>query len=143
MIRAKHGVFRLGTILSKSVINIDDSVFLLGQLKDFFTNTIGYDVVVQGNSGNQALELYLKHKPDLITMDIVMPGKEGLEAIKEIINVDPNANILIISADRGQRLIQCLKSGAKGFMDKPLKPKDDKYVFEFKKSLNEIFEELI
>src|SRR4051812_33705405 len=67
--------------MSKRIVIIDDSIFLIKQLTAFFEVTMGYKVVATGCDGSHALPLYTAHKPDLITLDITMPHKDGVEAL--------------------------------------------------------------
>jgi two-component system chemotaxis response regulator CheY len=125
--------------MSKTVIVVDDSKFLIKQIVDFFEKQLGFAVLGTGNDGNEAIELYKKHKPDLITLDITMPNKDGMDAMKDIIKEFPDANILMISAVRGSAMLECMSSGAKGYVEKPLKFADGEFVNDFKETVNEIF----
>jgi two-component system chemotaxis response regulator CheY len=96
-------------------------------------------VAAAGSDGNEAVDLYRKHKPDLITLDISMPNKDGQQAMKEIYAEFPNANILMISAVRGDTMLECMKLGAKGYIEKPLKFTDAEFVKDFQETVEEIF----
>ncbi|NLE02006.1 MAG: response regulator [Fibrobacter sp.] len=124
--------------MSKSVVIVDDSKFLIKQIAEFLSKQLGLEVVATGNDGNDAIELYKKHKPDLITLDITMPNKDGFEAMKEILREYPDANILMISAVRGSAMLECMNAGAKGYVEKPLKFSDADFVEDFKETVNEI-----
>lgn len=125
--------------MAKRVIIVDDSTTLVRQLKAFLTEEMGYDVVATGSDGVQALELYRDHKPDLITLDITMPRKDGQMALEEILEEFPDANVMMISAIRGPEMAKCLMAGAKAYMEKPLLFNDSRYVADFKASLEEVF----
>jgi two-component system, chemotaxis family, chemotaxis protein CheY len=125
--------------MSRTVVIIDDSKFLVKQLVDFFSTKLNYNVVATGHDGNQAVELYTKHKPELITLDITMPNKDGKAAIKEILDMDPEANVMMISAVKGPAMLECMKRGAKGYVEKPLKFNSDEFVEDFKNTIEEIF----
>ncbi|MBF0120913.1 MAG: response regulator [Desulfobacterales bacterium] len=125
--------------MNKTVILIDDSKFLLKQLSDFFEKVLNFKVLSLGFDGNMAVDLYQKHKPDLITLDITMPNKNGVQALKEILTEFPNANILMISAVRGNAMLECMSSGAKGYIEKPLKFNDADFIQDFKETIKEIF----
>lgn len=127
--------------MSKTVIIIDDSAFLVKQVVSFFENELKYKVIATGKDGNEAVDLYHKHQPDLITLDITMPNKNGEEAMEEILSKFPTANILMISAVRGNAILECMHKGAKGYIEKPLKFKDDDFVEDFKETVKEIFED--
>ncbi|HEX2958748.1 MAG TPA: response regulator [Chitinispirillaceae bacterium] len=127
--------------MSKTVVIVDDSKFLIKQIVEFFENQLGFKVVATGNDGNDAVELFKKHKPDLITLDITMPNKDGMDAMKEIMKETPGANILMISAVRGSAMLECMNAGAKGYVEKPLKFTDSEFVNDFVETVNEIFRE--
>ncbi len=124
----------------KRIIIVDDSIFLIKQLTAFFEVAMGYQVVANGSDGNSAVNLYRTHKPDLITLDITMPNKDGMEALGEILEEFPDANVMMISAIRGQEMTKCIKMGAKAYMEKPLLFNDEQFVRDFKASLAEVFE---
>ena len=126
--------------MSKRIVIVDDSIFLIKQLTAFFEVAMGYQVVATGSDGNTAVELYRKHKPDLITLDITMPNKDGMEALGEILEEFPDASAMMISAIRGQEMTKCIKMGAKAYMEKPLLFNDEQFVRDFKASLAEVFE---
>ena len=125
--------------MSKTVVLVDDSKFTLNQLKTFFEEKLNFRVVDMGYDGNDAVSLYQKHQPDLMTLDITMPNKNGEQAVREIIGEFPDARILIISAVRGDEMLDCMKSGAKGYMEKPLKMKDPEFVEDFEQSVMDAF----
>lgn len=123
--------------MSKNVIIVDDSSFLAKQIQDFFVNQMKFNVLGIGKDGNEAVELYRKHRPDLITMDLTMPNKDGKTAIGEILAEFPEARILVISAVKGNTVLECMNKGAKGYVEKPLKFSDPLFVEDFKASIDE------
>jgi DNA-binding NarL/FixJ family response regulator len=123
----------------KTVVIVDDSVFILNRLDQFFREKLGFEVVAQGKDGNDAIVLYEKHHPDLLTIDISMPNKRGNDAAKEILSKHPEAKILVITAVRGNEILECLSFGAKGYMEKPLRFEEPAYVNDFLETLYEIF----
>jgi two-component system chemotaxis response regulator CheY len=83
----------------------------------------GFEVVGEAESGLQAVEKYRELKPDLVTMDIVMPDMGGIEAVREICKNDPDAKILMCSAMGQQALVvEAIQAGAKDFVVKPFQP---------------------
>lgn len=81
---------------------------------------IGCDVVAEAVNGEEACEMYTSEKPDLVTMDLIMPKKGGLDALKDIRSSDPNAKVIVISAiDQRKPLMEALKSGAVDYVVKP------------------------
>ena len=91
-------------------------------VKDALTKA-GYTDLIEAQDGAEAVEKFNAENPDLVFMDITMPNKDGLEALKEIKAAHPNANIVMCSA-MGQEamVIEAIKSGAKDFIVKPFKP---------------------
>jgi len=117
--------------VARTVVVVDDSKFLARQITEFFVKTMGYTVVAEGNDGDQAVELYRMHTPDLITLDITMPNKNGKAALNEILREFPGARILMISAVKGSAMLECIAAGAKGFVEKPLKLSDAEFLSDF------------
>jgi two-component system chemotaxis response regulator CheY len=79
--------------------------------------------VGEASSGAEAVEKYKELKPDLVTMDIVMPDMGGIDAVREIIEFDPDARILMCSAMGQQGLVvEAIQAGARDFVVKPFQP---------------------
>lgn len=127
--------------MPRKVVIVDDSAFLMRQVKDFFEQQMGLEVVAVGKDGNEAVALFRDHRPDLITMDLTMPNKDGRAAIVEILALFPFARILVISAVKGNTMLECMKMGARGYVEKPLKFHDPLFVEDFKKSVEEALSE--
>lgn len=127
--------------MAARVIIIDDSAFLTKQVKDFLEQQMGLEVVAIGRDGNEAISLFREHRPDLITMDLTMPNKDGRAAIGEILALFPFAKILVISAVKGNTMLECMKLGARGYIEKPLKFGDPVFVEDFRKSVAEALTE--
>lgn len=125
--------------MPKSVLIVDDSTFLSKQISEFFATQLGFEVLAIGKDGNDAVELYRAHRPDLVTMDLTMPNKDGKTAIDEILAEFPDARILVISAVKGNTVLECLNRGARGYVEKPLKFADPLFVEDFKMSVDEVF----
>lgn len=110
--------------MGKRVLIVDDSAYLRLMIKKVLTQA-GYQVVGEASDGEQAIQLYKELRPDLVTMDVVMPKKNGLEALQEIFNIDPNACVVIITALGHEPLIKrAIRLGAKNFVIKPFKPNE-------------------
>lgn len=124
--------------MSKTVVIVDDSAFVRKQLKCFFEEELNYTVVGTGINGAEAVELYEKHKPDLMTLDIVMGGMDGVDAVKAIMPKHPEARIMMVSAVRTGEMLECISNGAKGYVEKPLKMKDNEFVNDFKETIKEV-----
>ena len=105
--------------MAKRVLVVDDAIFMRAMLKDIFT-AAGYEVVGEACHGNEAVERFKELRPDLTTMDIVMPLKNGIEATREILKLDPNARIVMCSALGQESLVtEALQAGASDFVVKP------------------------
>jgi two-component system chemotaxis response regulator CheY len=108
--------------VSHTVLVCDDAMFMRTMISDILSQA-GYEVVGEAESGNQAVQRYQQLKPDLVTMDIVMPDMGGIEAVREIMKIDPSARILMCSAMGQQALvIEAIQAGAKDFVVKPFQP---------------------
>ena len=104
------------------VLVCDDAIFMRTMISDILGGA-GYEVVGEAETGVQAIERYKELKPDLVTMDIVMPDMGGIDAVREIVKNDPNAKILMCSAMGQQALvIEAIQAGAKDFVVKPFQP---------------------
>lgn len=124
--------------MSKTVVIVDDSAFVRKQLKRFFEDELQYVVVGSGKNGAEAVELYDKHKPDLMTLDIVMGGMDGVDAVKAIVPKHPEAKIMMVSAVRTGEMLECMSNGASGYVEKPLRMKDAEFIKDFKETIAEI-----
>jgi two-component system, chemotaxis family, chemotaxis protein CheY len=104
------------------VLVCDDAIFMRTMISDILSQA-GFEVVGEAESGVQAVEKYRELKPDLVTMDIVMPDMGGIEAVREICKNDPEAKILMCSAMGQQALVvEAIQAGAKDFVVKPFQP---------------------
>ena len=103
------------------VMIVDDALFMRNMLKDIFVRA-GYEIVAEGDNGDDALQLYKDNWPDLVTMDIVMPKKSGIEAVQEIIARDPQARVIMVSAlGQDSLVLEAVEAGAKDFIVKPFR----------------------
>lgn len=105
----------------KKVLVVDDAAFMRLSLKNMLVKN-EFEVVGDAENGAIAVDMYKKLKPDIVTMDITMPEMEGIEALKKILEFDPNANVIMISAlGQEAKVKQAIILGAKGFIVKPFK----------------------
>lgn len=103
------------------ILIVDDALFMRNMLRDIFEKS-GYEVVGEAGDGISAVEAYRELKPDLVTMDIVMPRKSGVEALQEICREDPAACVVMCSALGQESLvIEAVNAGAREFIVKPFK----------------------
>jgi two-component system chemotaxis response regulator CheY len=108
-------------LVGKSILIVDDAAFMRMMIKDIVTRN-GYEVVGEAANGIEAVEKYKQLKPDLVTMDITMPDKDGISAVKDIIAEDSTARVIMCSAMGQQALVMdAIKAGAKDFLVKPFK----------------------
>ena len=108
--------------MNHTVLVCDDAIFMRTMISDILSQA-GFEVVGEAESGVQAVEKYRELKPDLVTMDIVMPDMGGIEAVREICTSDPEAKILMCSAMGQQALVvEAIQAGAKDFVVKPFQP---------------------
>ncbi len=103
------------------VMIVDDALFMRNMLKDIFTRA-GHEVVAEAEDGKQALERYQEIQPELVTMDIVMPKRSGIEALRDIIAADPQACVVMVSAlGQDSLVLEAVEAGARDFIVKPFK----------------------
>lgn len=107
--------------MDNKILVVDDAAFMRMMIKDTLKKS-GYENIIEAADGELAVQAYKSEKPDLVIMDITMPNKNGLEALKEIKQYDPNAKIVMCSA-MGQEsmVVEAIRSGAKDFIVKPFK----------------------
>lgn len=108
--------------MGKNVLIVDDAAFMRMMIKDILSKG-GYSVVGEAENGIKAVEKYNELKPDLVLMDITMPEKDGIQALKEIKALDGDAKIIMCSAMGQQAMvIESIQAGAKDFIVKPFQP---------------------
>ena len=109
---------------SKTVMIVDDELFFREMLRDVVVNA-GYKVVAEAMDGNEAVEKYRIHRPDITIMDIFMPEMNGIDAIKEIIAFDADARVLIYTGMGFDEDVElALKSGARDVVLKNFFPEE-------------------
>ena len=119
--------------MAPSVLIVDDALFMRMMIKDILSKD-GFEIVGEAENGAEAVEKYADLKPDLVTMDIVMPEMDGIEAVRTIIKMDPGARVLMCSAMGQQPLVvEALEAGARDFIIKPFQP--EKVVEAVRKAL--------
>lgn len=105
------------------IMVVDDAPFMRAVLKNILEKA-GYEVVEAG-SGNEAVSIYPTEKPDIVTMDIVMPGMDGIESSRKILEQDPSARIIMVTAlDSRDSLKEAIKIGIEDFIVKPFKTEE-------------------
>jgi two-component system chemotaxis response regulator CheY len=105
-----------------SVLVVDDAIFMRRMISEILEGN-GMEIVGEADTGSGAVEKYKELQPDLVTMDIIMPEMNGIDAVREIIAIDAKAKIVMCSALGQQALVQdALTAGAKDFLIKPFNP---------------------
>lgn len=104
--------------MSARVLVVDDSKFMRMLLSEVLTSG-GYEVV-EAESGEEALAVYQEEAPDLVTLDILMPGKDGIQTVEALREFDPGARIVMVTAlGQDSHVRRALEAGADGFILKP------------------------
>ncbi|MDP1828913.1 MAG: response regulator [Archangium sp.] len=110
--------------MSKRVLVVDDSVFMRDIIKDIFAAG-GFSVVGEAGNGVEAVEKYKELKPDLVTMDLVMPYRNGIDATREILRGDSKALVVMCSALGQETMVmEAIEAGAVDFIVKPPRAED-------------------
>ncbi len=113
--------------MSRKLLLVDDAPIIRLKLKNIL-QAQNYEVVGEANNGVEAIEKYKELKPDLVTMDIVMPEKDGIEALGDILKIDSNAKVVMVTAiDQRDSLMKAIQLGA---VDYIIKPFEDERVIE-------------
>jgi two-component system chemotaxis response regulator CheY len=108
--------------MAKRILIVDDAAFIRIIVKNILVPR-GFQIAGEATNGAEAVRMYHELKPDLVTMDITMNEKDGLEAARDIIQMDPNARIIMVTAlGQEKMLIDSFKIGVKDFVVKPFKP---------------------
>lgn len=116
--------------MSLRFLIVDDTRFMRLMLTDILRK-LDHEVVGEADNGERAIELYRACKPDIVFMDISMPGMDGVEALAHIRREDPDAVVVICSAVSQQDLVErAMAQGASGYVMKPFKPKQIREVIE-------------
>lgn len=102
------------------VLIVDDSGVMRKNIKSILERA-GHEVVGEAADGRELLQNYIFHAPDLVTLDISMPHLDGIEALKGLLKVFPNAKVVMISAiGQKAQVLEAVKNGAKSYLVKPI-----------------------
>ncbi len=105
--------------MGKKIMIVDDSNFARKMMKDILVSE-GYEIIGEFESGSASVEEYTRLKPDLVTMDIIMHEMNGLDALEQILSIDPNARVIIVSfMNNIDSIKKALQNGALDFVTKP------------------------
>ena len=104
------------------ILVVDDAAFMRKMVSDALIKG-GHEVVGEAGNGQEAIARFQELKPELMTLDITMPEKDGLAALKEIVQLDPTARVIMCSAlGQESKVLESIKLGAKDFVVKPFQP---------------------
>ena len=119
--------------MGKRILIVDDAAFIRLMVKNALVPN-GFEIAGEATTGTEAVAMYAELKPDLVTMDITMNEKDGIDAAKEILKIDSNARIIMVTAlGQLKLLIESFKVGVKDFVVKPFKP--ERLIAAVKKAL--------
>ncbi len=103
------------------ILVVDDSLIMRRNITKMI-EALGHKVVGEAKDGNEAIELYRKLTPDLVTMDITMPEMDGISAVKELKKMDKNIKVIMVTSHgQEEMVVDAIRSGASGYLLKPVK----------------------
>ncbi len=112
----------LSPLAEPSLLIVDDAQMMRLKIQ-VIAEAAGWKRITQAPNGEKAIELHGSNRYDLITMDLVMPGIDGLGALQAIRGIDPKANVVMVSAvNQKEKLLGCISAGAMDFIVKPFDP---------------------
>lgn len=127
----KYRIFRITMYLSpikkkkeegpmgKKIMLVDDTKFMRMMLANILKPK-GYEIIAEAGDGLEAVDKYKQCKPDLVTMDIVMPHMDGIEAVKNIVASDSGAKVIMVTAvGQDSKVKEAIEAGARGYIVKP------------------------
>ena len=104
------------------VLVVDDAAFMRKMVSDALSKG-GHEVIGHAGNGNEAIARFRELKPDLMTLDITMPEKDGLDTLRDVMELDPGAKVIMCSAlGQESKVLESIKLGAKDFVVKPFQP---------------------
>jgi len=110
--------------MSHKVLVVDDSVAIARQLTKLVEGFGGYDVVGHAKNGAEAVKLFKSLQPEVVLMDIVMPMMDGIQSLRTLLRLDPDAKVVMISSmgGVGAKVEEALRLGARSVISKPFEP---------------------
>jgi two-component system chemotaxis response regulator CheY len=110
--------------MAKTVLIVDDIAFVRKTLSEILVQA-HYEIIGEASDGNEAVNLYTKLRPDIVTMDVVMPQMSGIDATRRIMKINKEAKVVIISAMGQENLVmEAINVGAKDYILKPFNTED-------------------
>lgn len=108
--------------MANRVLIVDDSMLMRKMIGDTL-HQAGWEIVGEAASADAAVQMYCNTRPDAVTMDIVMPGPSGIAALQQILAIDPQAKVVVVSGLNQTRMIsEAIRKGAQDFIAKPFLP---------------------
>ena len=108
--------------MSKRVLIVDDSMLMRRMIGESLADD-GWEIVAEAGNGQEAIEQFEQVRPDAVTLDIVMPGTDGMYALDHILQLDPDAKLVVVSALNQTKMIsEAIRKGAQDFIAKPFLP---------------------
>jgi two-component system, chemotaxis family, chemotaxis protein CheY len=105
--------------MAKTLVVTDDAAIIRQKVKEA-ARSAGWEIVAEARNGKEAVERYIEFRPTVITVDLVMPEYDGIYALREIMNLDPHAKVIVVSAIGQKGVLQdAFKLGAVDFIVKP------------------------
>lgn len=105
--------------MAARILIVDDATFMRMVFRRIL-EAAGFEILGEAANGKEAVEMYEQLEPDLVTLDMVMPGMGGMEALQAIRAKDPQAKVVIVSAvDQRENLLEAIRSGATEYIVKP------------------------
>ena len=119
------------------VLVVDDALFARTMMRDILEGSGRFRVVAEASTGADAIARYEEFRPDIVTMDVVMPGMSGIEACRQIVQDDPAATVVVCSAlGQESSIVEAITAGARDFIVKPFSP--ERVLRTLKKAKQEI-----
>ena len=107
-----------------TILVVDDSKMSRSMLRQILEE-VGYSVIAEAANGEEAVKAYKEQKPDMVTLDITMPIMDGIDALKQLLEINPDVKaVMITAAGQQSKLIEALKIGAKKFITKPFEKEE-------------------
>ena len=117
------------------VMTVDDSAAILTMIAAYLEDS-EFEVVASERDGVMAVERFAQERPDIVFLDLIMPGQSGVETLERILAIDPDAFVVIVSSLGTENAVhECLTTGARSFLQKPF-TKDD--FIDFMRDLTQV-----
>lgn len=118
--------------MSRKVLVVDDSISIARQLTKMVEGFGEYEVVGHAKNGAEAVKLFKTLQPDVVLMDIVMPMMDGIQSLRTLMRLDPEARVVVISSmgGVGQKVEEAIRLGARSVISKPFEEEQVRSVLQ-------------